>query len=138
MSLDRQILSFLLEVDDKRSIPEIAKAVKQANSTVEYRVKKLVEKGIVVEKNPASSGTIRKYGHTYHLNPEFKPQFTKSLALGLVFVGFFIMGLILLPSDPLFASFWLLPSSMWGAAATFLKYRQLYTRSLQRMLAEIS
>lgn len=138
MSLDREILSYLLASNSgERSIIQIAKAVNQPTSTVEYHVLQLVEKKVVVVKNPASTGTIRRYGRKYYLNPTFKTNPTKSLTLAILCVGATIVGLTIFPLHPLYSALCLIPSSILGAFYTIRKYRELYERSLKRMLAEL-
>lgn len=138
MSLDRKILSYLLASNSgERSIPQIAKAIKQPTSTVEYHIQQLVEKKVVILKNPVSTGTIRKYGRKYYLNPTFKANPTKSLTIAIICVAATIVGLTILPLHPLYSALCLMPSSILGTFYTLKKYRELYERSLKRMLGEL-
>jgi len=118
--LNLKIVEFLL-FNSKRTAPQIAKALKKPTSTIEYRLKNLVEKGILLVETPKSSA-IRKYGRKYYVNPAVKPNPRKTRFLMLFTVGFALGGIVLIPTAPLASSLLLLPSSVLGIMYAVQKY----------------
>jgi len=119
-NLDVKIVEFLL-FNSKRTAPQIAKALEKPPSTIEYRLKNLVEKGILMVETPKSSA-IRKYGRKYSVNPAVKPNPRKTRFLMLFTVGLALGGIVLIPTAPLASSLLLLPSSVLGMMYAVQKY----------------
>ncbi|RLI39139.1 hypothetical protein DRO69_14605 [Candidatus Bathyarchaeota archaeon] len=119
-NLDVKIIEYLLR-NSRKTAPQIAKAIGTPTSTIEYRLKNLVEKGILLVETPKSSA-IRKYGRKYYINPNVKPNPRKTMFLILFTVGLALSGLVLIPTAPLASSILLLPSSVLGVMYAVQKY----------------
>ena len=132
-SLDLRIIKYLLS-SSKKTVPQIAKSLNEADSTVEYRVKKLAEQNVLLVEIPKSSA-FRKYGRKYYVNPTLKPKTKRTMLLMLLSAGLALSGFILIPSSPLASSLLLTPSSLIGAAYTIRKYHTELTSQAQLVLS---
>ena len=131
-NLDLKIVEYLLR-NSRKTAPQIAKAVGKPISTVEYRLKNLVERGVLLVEIPKSSG-VRKYGRKYYINPAVKPKTKRTTFLMLLSAGLAISGLMLIPSSPLASSLLLAPSSLIGVAYTIKKYHREQTNQAKIIL----
>ena len=130
--LDIEIIEYLLR-SSKKTAPQISKALEKPVSTVEYRLKNLAKKRVLLVEMPKSS-TVRKYGRKYYINPALKPNLKKTMLLMLFTVGLAISGLVLIPTNPLTAALMLLPSSMLGVTYAIQKYRLELTNQARLIL----
>jgi len=130
--LDVKIVEFLLR-SSKRTVPQIAKALGEPSSTVEYRLKNLAERGILLVEVPKSSA-FRKYGRKYYINPALKPKTKRTMLLMLLSAGLALSGFILIPTAPLTASLLLTPSSLIGAAYVIQNYHRERTNQAKVIL----
>ena len=131
--LDVKIVEFLLR-SSKKTVPQISKAIGKPNSTVEYRLKNLTERGILLVEVPKSSA-VREYGRKYYVNPALKPNPKKTMLLMLFTVGLALSGIVLVPTAPLTAALLLLPSSILGVKYAVQKYRLELTSQAQLILS---
>ncbi|MHA1631917.1 MAG: winged helix-turn-helix transcriptional regulator [Candidatus Freyarchaeota archaeon] len=132
-SLDLRIIKYLLS-SSKKTVPQISKALGEPPSTVEYRVKKLAEQGVLLVEVPKSSA-FRKYGRKYYVNPAVKPKTKRTIFLMLLSAGLALSGFILIPSSPLTASLLLAPSSLIGAKYAIQNYLKERTNQAKIILA---
>jgi len=131
-SLDLRIVKYLLS-SSKKTVPQIAKSLNEADSTVEYRVKKLAEQNVLLVEVPKSSA-FRKYGRKYYVNPTLKPKTKRTMLLMLLSAGLALSGFILIPSSPLASSLLLTPSSLIGVKYVIQKYYREQTNQAKIIL----
>jgi len=131
-SLDLRIVKYLLS-SSKKTVPQIAKSLNEADSTVEYRVKKLAEQNVLLVEVPKSS-TVRKYGRKYYINPAVKPKTKRTMLLMLLSAGLALSGFILIPTTPLTAALLLTPSSLIGVKYVIQKYYREQTNQAKIIL----
>ena len=131
-SLDLRIIKYLLS-SSKKTVPQIAKSLNEADSTVEYRVKKLAEQNVLLVEVPKSS-TVRKYGRKYYINPAVKPKTKRTMLLMLLSAGLALSGFILIPTTPLTAALLLTPSSLIGVKYVIQKYYREQTNQAKIIL----
>ncbi|RLI41537.1 hypothetical protein DRO59_06680 [Candidatus Bathyarchaeota archaeon] len=130
--LDVKIVEFLLR-SSKRTVPQISKALGEPSSTVEYRLKNLAERGILLVEVPKSS-TVRKYGRKYYINPALKPKTKRTMLLMLLSAGLALSGFMLIPSSPFASSLLLAPSSLIGVKYVIQKYYREQTSQAKVIL----
>lgn len=132
--LDRDIIEYLL-VTGEHTLPQIAKAVKTPVGTVDYRLKKMVEKQVIIVYEPPVKA-VRTYGKKYRVNSELNP--TEKLPASLVItITSLIISIVVFQLNLLVAFLFLLPPSIIGLAQTVNEYRGGYIRKTNELLEKL-
>jgi len=130
-NLDRKIVEVLLN-HSRMTLPKLTKVLGSNVGTVDYHLKKLAEKGIIIVEK-------KKYGSTYRLNLDLV-KVSKTVIFQLAFsLVAFLIGIIMLFQFRFFIALaCFFASSITGLYSIVSEYRRQAREKLNMLLESLS
>jgi hypothetical protein len=101
-ALDKQIVIYLLS-SSKKTTSQIAKALKESPTKIEYHVQKLLTENVLCV-DVLVKAAVRQYGKKYYINPQLRSDGKASFLLSVLTMTLTIIGLLSFPLNPLYSA----------------------------------